>query len=103
MAENRKTEAAFDPHRKLCPDGSCLGVIGEDGRCTVCGIGTSAESHAEAWQESPPTRDYDSEPAESEETSTAFDPNRRLCGDGSCIGVIGTDGRCTVCGKPLDS
>ena len=28
----------FDPtRRKLCPDGSCVGVIGDDGRCRVCG------------------------------------------------------------------
>jgi len=24
---------------------------------------------------------------------------RTLCSDGSCIGIIGTDGRCNVCGK----
>lgn len=23
--------------RKVCPDGGCIGVIGEDGRCKVCG------------------------------------------------------------------
>jgi len=26
--------------------------------------------------------------------------NRVLCSDGNCIGVIGPDGRCGVCGKP---
>ncbi|NNG00985.1 MAG: hypothetical protein HKM93_16470 [Desulfobacteraceae bacterium] len=26
--------------------------------------------------------------------------SRRLCGDESCIGVIGPDGRCKECGKP---
>jgi hypothetical protein len=25
---------------------------------------------------------------------------RRLCSDGTCIGVIGPDGRCKECGKP---
>ncbi|HEY0484240.1 MAG TPA: hypothetical protein VGD37_42265, partial [Kofleriaceae bacterium] len=25
---------------------------------------------------------------------------RQLCSDGSCIGVIGSDGRCKVCGRP---
>jgi hypothetical protein len=25
---------------------------------------------------------------------------RLLCSDGSCIGVIGPDGRCKECGKP---
>jgi hypothetical protein len=27
--------------------------------------------------------------------------NRTLCADESCIGVIGPDGRCKECGKPL--
>ena len=26
--------------------------------------------------------------------------NRKLCSDGTCIGVIGADGRCKECGKP---
>jgi hypothetical protein len=24
---------------------------------------------------------------------------RKLCDDGACVGVIGSDGKCTVCGK----
>jgi len=28
---------SFDPGRRLCPDGSCVGVIGADGHCGVCG------------------------------------------------------------------
>jgi len=28
--------------------------------------------------------------------------NRTLCSDESCIGVIGTDGRCKECGKPYE-
>ena len=28
--------------------------------------------------------------------------NRKLCSDGNCIGVIGTDGRCRECGKPYE-
>jgi hypothetical protein len=33
------TEDGFDPHhRELCPDGGCIGLIGPDGRCKVCGI-----------------------------------------------------------------
>ncbi len=27
---------------------------------------------------------------------------RRLCSDGNCIGIIGTDGRCKECGLPYD-
>ena len=25
--------------------------------------------------------------------------NRRLCPDGNCIGILGADGRCVICGK----
>jgi len=48
-------ETAFDPRRRLCPDGSCVGVLGADGRCSVCqrpvGAGgeSLAEAPAEAW------------------------------------------------------
>jgi hypothetical protein len=28
---------AFDPKRKLCPDGNCTGVLGADGVCPECG------------------------------------------------------------------
>jgi hypothetical protein len=28
--------------RALCPDGACIGVIGADGRCTVCGTAAAA-------------------------------------------------------------
>lgn len=35
--------------------------------------------------------------------ATGGDPyameNRRLCPDGNCIGILGADGRCVVCGK----
>jgi hypothetical protein len=31
-------EAGFDPEsRRLCPDDTCTGLIGPDGRCKVCG------------------------------------------------------------------
>ncbi|MGB5217396.1 MAG: hypothetical protein WBN66_03760 [Smithella sp.] len=39
-------------------------------------------------------------------TEISFDQNedwkkRILCSDESCIGVIGSDGKCKECGKPL--
>jgi hypothetical protein len=42
------------------------------------------------------------EPDESDpsEPASGFDPNRRLCSDDDCIGVIGADNRCRLCGKP---
>ncbi len=107
--------SAGDPdweNRVLCSDESCIGVIGPDGRCRVCG------RPAEPGTRIPP--DHDSigaaapfaEPALAPETEpdpgagdTPSDPDltwedRVLCSDESCIGVIGPDGRCRVCGKP---
>jgi hypothetical protein len=35
------------------------------------------------------------------EDAGSFDPNeRQACSDGLCVGIIGADGNCTVCGKP---
>ena len=84
-------ETGFDSKRRLCPDGSCVGLIGPDGRCTVC---AQTESAAAAEEAAPADRDVAAPVA-----SGDFDPNRRLCDDGSCVGVIGGDGRCTVCGQ----
>jgi hypothetical protein len=109
------TETPFDTKRRLCPDGSCIGVIGPDGRCSVCGRNTSgkpgvalvsdAQSSDAQVTDAMASGDADdlaSEAATADATSggpTTFDPNRRLCDDGSCVGVIGADGRCGVCGR----
>lgn len=42
LAEHREAagtlvEATAGEDRRLCPDGSCVGLLGEDGRCKVCG------------------------------------------------------------------
>ena len=37
-----------DQSRRLCPDGSCVGVIGEDGRCKTCGIVAHRQTSGEA-------------------------------------------------------
>jgi len=34
--KGESTEEDFD-NRQLCPDGSCTGLLGPDGRCKVCG------------------------------------------------------------------
>jgi hypothetical protein len=99
-------------HRRLCPDGACIGVIGEDGRCGVCGrtAGAAADPDSDAdsvWDsdaDSDSDADTDSDTATDAATATAtatdsFDPDRRLCPDGACIGVIGSDGKCKVCGR----
>jgi hypothetical protein len=88
-------EPEFDPNRRLCPDGACVGVIGPDGKCTVCGRTAAA---AAAGEEPPEPEEAAAGPAS--EDSGGFDPTRRLCDDGACVGLIGPNGTCNVCGKP---
>lgn len=38
--------------------------------------------------------------AEGDDEGTVDFASRKLCSDGTCIGVIGPDGRCKECGKP---
>lgn len=48
--------------------------------------------------------DGEEHPFNEEESGDDLDwENRTLCSDESCIGVIGSDGRCKECGKPYDS
>ena len=104
------SESKFDPKRRLCPDGSCIGVIGADGRCAECGraSGGQAPTDAEAAlasaaegqpDEADSGNDLEEVKAASPTADGGFDPkNRRLCEDGTCVGLVGVDGRCNVCG-----
>ena len=110
------SEGKFDSHRRLCPDGACIGVIGDDGRCKVCGRSTSGGPAAVGFMPSQPEDQYGDEDeaevgndvaspgtgAPKAAAGAGFDPNRRLCPDGSCLGVIGADGVCNVCGQKAD-
>ncbi len=107
MASDEERGTAFNPKRRLCPDGSCIGLIGSDGRCSVCGRSTmgrpgEAEPAAEAPPAAAPAMDdeLDVEADEPAPPGSAFDPNRRLCSDGTCLGIIGQDHCCSVCGRP---
>jgi hypothetical protein len=138
--------------RQLCPDGACIGVIGADGTCKVCGrvapnwgderrrglIADGAEASAEDDEDA--DDDYEDDDGEdgddeddedgdgedgdgedgdeagadeddeddgkagaiaaSAEAGEDDADDRELCSDGACIGVIGADGKCKVCGKP---
>ncbi len=102
------TEILFDANedwekRILCSDESCIGVIGSDGKCRECGkpyAGVLPDGHGQSALQTP---------AQAEEIPSApeeavFDDEwakRVLCSDGACIGVIGPDGKCKECGKPL--
>lgn len=105
--------------RILCSDESCIGTVGADSKCRVCGrryhgklpeidgdsLETPAPGFKQAADEDEP---WDEEPAAADDfletdDQLPFDEeweNRRLCSDESCIGVIGPDGLCKECGKP---
>ncbi len=108
-------QTGFDPKRRLCPEGTCTGIIGRDGRCGECGRTASGTKNGAAPSEidsvvgDPPTTEGGDDNADSGNdvpttaatggADSGFDSNRRLCGDGACVGVVGTDGACTVCGR----
>ena len=97
-------ELEFDPaQRHLCPDGACTGLVGADGLCAVCGRdGGPAPERGAASAGAPSDADAVEAAApggEAEAADGGFDTSRKLCDDGSCVGVIGPDGRCSVCGR----
>jgi hypothetical protein len=106
-------------HRQLCSDGACVGVIGSDGTCKVCG--RAAPNWGDERKRGlidQPDEDEDDEDEDGDyevedegerapedqgplsmsdpEASQAWD-DRKLCPDDACIGVIGDDGTCKVC------
>jgi len=110
---NMSDTEKFDPsQRRLCPDGSCVGLLDDTGRCKECGrtaSGAAEESvGAPAFDDAAEDvgfhvaddADQGQAPADPElAASGGFDPKRKLCADGACVGVIGADGRCSVCGQ----
>lgn len=109
--------------RQLCADGNCVGLIGSDGTCKVCGraalnwgderrrgLKPSGEIEVEATPlPAPAPGDVDEDYVDAESASDdgeladddteSLDDERRLCPDGACVGVIGADGHCKLCGK----
>jgi len=87
-------------HRMLCSDGSCIGVIGPDGTCKVCGRvapGWGDERRRGLLPVEPDGVEHE------DDELAAAEPERELCSDGGCIGVIGSDGTCKACGRPSSS
>ena len=108
-------------NRILCSDGNCIGVIGPDGHCKECGLkfeGELPEADESEINETPAIEEDDedgdgdevdaasatTEIPDDADAATADDDwdSRVLCSDGNCIGVIGPDGNCKECGKPLE-
>ena len=95
-------------NRVLCSDESCIGVVGPDGRCKECGLPYEGEFAPVAEVNDYPDSEDDMPEAldefpeeEGDDPGDSDWENRTLCVDESCIGVIGPDGRCKECGKPL--
>lgn len=108
--------------RILCQDESCIGTIGNDGRCRVCGLASGDRPIPQAKAGGAATLDQEMPSADqagplvddvNDENDIIDDANntaleerweeRILCQDESCTGTIGTDGRCRVCGLSLDA
>ncbi len=109
--------------RELCPDGACVGVIGPAGTCKTCGRAATnwGDERNRGLTPLPPgdvetapvddeeMRDDDEELDDDEDGDEDEDDDadapaaewteRKLCPDDACIGVLGADDRCKVCGK----
>jgi hypothetical protein len=94
--------------RVLCGDDACIGTIGPDRRCKLCG--RSYEGDAEVGSGAAPKAvENDAGPVESvagtspSETETAdavpTGGDRTCCPDDACVGILGPNGVCGVCGK----
>lgn len=102
------TEILFDENidwdtRVLCSDESCIGTIGADGKCRECGKpyeGVLPEGHGQETVNVAVFEETKTVATQDEYPDDDWD-KRVLCGDGACIGVIGQDGKCKECGKPL--
>ncbi|MFH1434939.1 MAG: hypothetical protein ABIJ56_04390 [Pseudomonadota bacterium] len=106
--------------RECCPDDLCTGIMGEGGRCGICGrmregpppvkkASSESEpfggfSREEREEEDAEDEDVSADPDDPAEEGAAFDPDERVpCADGLCTGIIGENGRCGMCGrKPGD-
>ena len=95
-------------NRILCSDGSCIGVIGDDGKCKVCGRTYDGDELMPPPKSSLPAAPIDEPDAKTPidgdegEMDGGLDENpedRVCCSDELCVGIIGTDGKCGTCGK----
>ena len=101
------TEIIFDENedwekRILCSDESCIGTIGPDGKCKECGKVYEGELPLGSNSKNAEKKTSLNEVQKSDDSAMDEDWEKRtLCSDESCIGIIGSDGKCKECGKPL--
>ena len=102
--------------RILCSDGACIGLVGSNGLCKVCGKAyegdLALDSRDPAEASGAPSPGDDAGPTNNEVTAlknaleredqdTNGEDERICCADEMCIGIIGENGVCGTCGKPL--
>ena len=94
--------------REPCPDDLCTGIIGDDGRCGVCGRLREGRPPREASRRAPEEAEAgDAGRAEGQEDAeveivageSGDEEDRVPCPDDLCTGIIGEDGRCGICGR----
>ena len=96
--------------RVLCSDDTCIGLVGADGRCKVCGLAYTGPETIPVSDDV--TMGTEATPSPSEQPpseidkagivpETHGDDERICCPDDTCVGIIGKDGTCGVCGKAL--
>jgi len=87
-------ETFEDEDRRLCPDETCIGLLGEDDRCKVCGRSADGAAGPAPYHE----EEQEEEIRATGEPGGDDDDDRRLCPDGNCIGLLDDSGHCKVCG-----
>lgn len=81
-----------------CPDESCVGSLGENGRCRLCGAWGGGDCPAQVGD---PPMGVEPEKGSVEdaqwEDETVWE-ERVPCADESCVGSVDEDGYCRICG-----
>jgi hypothetical protein len=85
--------------RALCPDGACVGVVGRDGLCKVCGRAVPTDYRSGPVVKLEPEVVAEPAPKPDEEIEDYEWSRRKLCADDTCLGVLGPNGKCKVCGR----
>jgi hypothetical protein len=94
--------------RVLCGDDSCVGTVGPDKRCKVCGKPCEGDAEVGSGATVQGSDDVErARPAVADDASAENRPGdddaapgeRMCCPDDACIGIIGPNGECGICGK----
>ncbi len=93
LLEAQKEDLLEDEERIPCVDQSCIGSLGPDGRCRVCGL-----ERGDILAQDEGERSGDIQASEDEEDELLDFSDRIPCSDESCVGTIGEDGCCRICG-----